>query len=400
MGEVPLRRTNSSKFRCVNVLHDLSLFAEGLKEGDLLGPGSHGGALDSFVGVLTGHTTVGKLEKDRLTAVEAEGEFHVPLHVIGVDSQISDKACQKNQHVIEQGAGIGKDNAFCATVADITLMPEGDILHGGLGIAPKNTRKAAKALAGDRVAFVRHGRASLLAFGESLLNFQDLGALEVTELGRPAIDGATDQGDRCHEFGVTVTLNDLRGDIRRLKAKLFADELLDLGIEVRIGADSSAQHAVSDPLAGLLEAFDRADKLIVHNPEFEAEGDWLRMDAVAATDHRGEFVLFGPGGYRHEKFLQILEQDVGRLDHLDGQSGIEQIGGGESPVNPAGWLTDMGGDLLEEGYHVMIRTLFDLTHLLNAEGSLLTDRFGILLGEDPELGHPFTGQRLDFEPDF
>jgi hypothetical protein len=60
----------------------------------------------------------------------------------------------------------------------------------------------------------------------------------------------------------------------------------------------------------------------------------------------------------------------------------------------------MGGDLFEEGDHVVIGPLLDLAHLLDAEGSLLTDGLGILLGEDSQFCHPFAGERLDLEPDF
>ena len=69
-------------------------------------------------------------------------------------------------------------------------------------------------------------------------------------------------------------------------------------------------------------------------------------------------------------------------------------------MDPAGGLPDMDGHLLKEGDHVVIGPLFDLTHLLDAEGSLLADRLGILLGDDPKLGHSLTGQSLDLKPDF
>ena len=121
---------------------------------------------------------------------------------------------------------------------------------------------------------------------------------------------------------------------------------------------------------------------------------------MATADHRSELVFLSLGGDRHEEFLEILEQDVGRLDHLDRKSCVEQVGRGKSAVDPAGRLTDMDGDLLQEGDHIMIRPLLDFAHLLDPESSLLADRLGIFLGNDSELGHPLTGQSLDLEPDF
>ena len=54
-----------------------------------------------------------------------------------------------------------------------------------------HARESAQALAGDRVALVRHGGAALLSFGEELLHFEHFRSLQMPKLRRPAIDART-----------------------------------------------------------------------------------------------------------------------------------------------------------------------------------------------------------------
>ena len=400
MREVALGRADFFQLRGIDVLHDFGFLTEGLKQRQFLGPGPHGGPLDGLVGILACHAPVGEFQQDGLAPPESESEVHVSLHVLGIDGQVAHKPGQQHQHVVKQGAGVGQDDPFRTGVTDVALVPESDVFHGGLGIAAKDASEAAEALAGDRVPLVRHGGASLLPLGKSLLHLEDFRPLEMAELGGPAVDAAADERDRRHELGMTVALDDLGGNVRGLEAEFFADVGLDLGIEMGVCSNGPADRTVCDAFPGLLQTLDGAAELVVHNGKLETEGDRLGMDAVAAADHRGEFVLLGPRGDRLQELLQVLEQDIGRLDHLDRQGGVEQVGRGESAVDPSGRLADMDGDFLEEGDHVVIRPLLDLADLVDAEGSLIADRLGILLGDDSDLGHPFAGKGLDFEPDF
>lgn len=278
MREVALGRADFFQLRGIDVLHDFGFLTEGLKQRELFGPGSHGGALDSLIGVLAGHASVGEFQQDGLTPPEPQGEVHIALHVLGIDGQVAYESGQQHQHVVEQGAGIRKDDPLRAGMTDVALMPKGDIFHGSLGIAAQNARKAAKPLPGNRVTLVRHGGATLLPLGESLLDLQDFRALEVAEFGGPAVDAAADERDRRHELGMTVALDDLSGNIRGLEAELFADVGLDLGIEVGIRSHSPANRAISDAFTRLLKALDSAAELVIHDGELKTEGDRLGMN--------------------------------------------------------------------------------------------------------------------------
>ena len=48
----------------------------------------------------------------------------------------------------------------------------------------------------------------LLPLGKVFFNFKNLRALEMAELGCPAINGTRDESEHAHELGVTVSLLD------------------------------------------------------------------------------------------------------------------------------------------------------------------------------------------------
>ncbi|MCG3778537.1 MAG: hypothetical protein JW388_1258 [Nitrospira sp.] len=112
---------------------------------------------------------------------------------------------------------------------DVALVPEGDVLQRSDSIAANNSRKAGEPLPRDGVAFMRHGAGAFLAFGERFLGFENFGALQVTELNRPAFDARGDESERVHELSVVVALDHLRGDRRRAKAEVFTNGRFDFG---------------------------------------------------------------------------------------------------------------------------------------------------------------------------
>ena len=88
-------------------------------------------------------------------------------------------------------------------------------------------REPAEPFASDRIALVRHGGAPFLARAEKFLHLQHLGPLQMTKLRRPTIDARGDEREGRAKFCVTIALNDLSGDRRRLQPELFADITLD-----------------------------------------------------------------------------------------------------------------------------------------------------------------------------
>ena len=82
----------------------------------------------------------------------------------------------------------------------------------GLGVAAQHAREAGDALGGDRVALVRHRARALLARAERLLDLAHLGALQVADLGREALEPGAGERDRLQQLGVAVARDDLGGD--------------------------------------------------------------------------------------------------------------------------------------------------------------------------------------------
>ena len=89
-----------------------------------------------------------------------------------------------------------------------------------LGVAAQDPREPADPLADDRVALVRHRARALLALAERLLDLAHLGALEVADLGREALQAGARQRDRAQQLGVAVARDDLGGDRLGREAEL------------------------------------------------------------------------------------------------------------------------------------------------------------------------------------
>ena len=116
-------------------------------------------------------------------------------------------------------------------------MPQRDIFQGRGHVAADHASKTSEVLRQDRVALVRHRRASLLARCKIFLRLKHFRALEMTDFRRKAFDGRGDHAERCKEHGVTVTGDNLCRDWLDLKAELGCDMLFDLRRYVREGSD-------------------------------------------------------------------------------------------------------------------------------------------------------------------
>ena len=129
------------------------------------------------------------------------------------------------------------------TVADVALVPEGDVFQRGHGVAAQDARQAGQAFAGDGIALVRHGAGTFLARREKFLRLQHFGALQMAEFRRPAFDARADQRQDADEFRVQIALDDLRGDGRRAQAQFLADAGFHPRRKMRAGADGAGKFA-------------------------------------------------------------------------------------------------------------------------------------------------------------
>ena len=162
--------------------------------------------------------------------------------------------------------------------------------------------------------------------GEKLLHLQHFGPLEVPKLSRPAIDAGGNQRQGRAKLGVAIALNNLRGNIRGFQPELFTHRPLDRRIQMRMRADRPAQFPDANPLPGLRQSLLRPSKLVEHQRELEPERDRLRMNAVAAADHRRHLESTRLRRDRRPQLAQILCQNLGRFRQLDSQGRVENVG--------------------------------------------------------------------------
>ena len=284
-------------------------------------------------------------------------------------------------------------------MADVAFVPERDIFHRGDGVTADDASQTAQSFAGDRVALVRHGRAAFLALGEKFFHLEDLGALQMAELGGPAVERAGGQGEHGHEFRMAVALDDLGGKRGGLEPELGADFLFDARIEVGARADGTAQFSHGDALAHFHETFAHAAEFVIHQRHLETEGDRFGMDAVAAAHHGRESVRTGLLRGGSADFVDTFDQQIGGFGHLHRERGVEDIGRGQPLVHPTGGGTDRGGDIFEEGNDVVVGALFDLEDLGEGKFGFFADGLGVSGRDLSQPGHGLTGEGFDLEPD-
>ena len=283
-------------------------------------------------------------------------------------------------------------------MADVALVPEGDVFHRRDCIPADHTGEAAETFAGDRVALVRHRRTAFLPLGEILLHLEHLGALEVAELGGPAVDRTRCQCEHSHELGMPVALHDLRGQRGRFQPELVADLFFDTRIEMRAGSDGAAQLAHRHARAHLHQAFAQAAEFVIHESHLEPERDGLRVDAMAASHHRRHFVRPGLSGHGGTRVIDAFHQQVASRRHLHGERGVEDVGRSQPLMHPARGRADGGSHIFEEGDDIVVGALFDFEDLRNGELRLLADGAGIFNGDLAKASHGLAGQGLDLEP--
>ena len=163
-------------------------------------------------------------------------------------------------------------------------MPEGDVLDAGLRVAAQHPRQAGDPLGADRVALVRHRRGALLARAERLLDLAHLGALQVADLGREALQAGAGDRDLRGQLGVAVARHDLRGDVLAAQAESLHHPRLDRGRDRGVGADRAGELADRELLEGGGEPRQVAVGLEGEAGEAQSEGGRLGVDAVGAAD--------------------------------------------------------------------------------------------------------------------
>ena len=285
-------------------------------------------------------------------------------------------------------------------MADVALVPEGDVLHGGEAVCPDQSGQATEVLRDDRVALVRHGGGALLARRERLLGLQHFCPLQVADLGRELLDAAREQGQGREVRRVPVALDHLVGCGRRLEPQLLTDIGFNVRRQVRERAHGARRFAARDPVTRGSKPLTMALRLVVPDGQLDAERDGLAVDAMRASDHEGVTVLPGAFAEHGEQSLQILQNCIGGLDHQDGQRGVQDIGGGQAQVQVAGCRPDLLGNGFDEGDDVVFRNPLQCLDARRIDAGLGVDLPDCRCGDQPLLRQSFAGQELHLQPRF
>ena len=333
---------------------------------------------------------------------QAAQAVQIARHGFWIDHQAIDEIGQSAKGEIEMHGGVRRDGSLHRRVADVPLVPEGDVLQGRDHCGADQARQAGEVLGEDGIALVGHGGGALLARLEGLFDLANLGALQVADLHRQALDGRRDHGQGGEIGGVPVAGNDLAGDRLDAQPELFGDVRLHRRIDAGEGADGSGNGAGGDLEAGHGQALAGAGELGVVAGELEAKGGGLGVDAVAAPDGGGQAVFEGATLKGGEHRLDVFQQQIRGAGELDGQGGVVDVRGGHALVQEARFGADDLGDVGQKGEDVVPDLALDLIDALDIENGLAAafpDRLGRRLGDDAEGRHGVGGMGLDLEHD-
>jgi len=156
---------------------------------------------------------------------------------------------------------------------------------------------------------------------------------------------------------------------------------------VRVGAHRARQLADGDRLARPAHAGDVALDLRVPERQLQPEGRRLGVHAVRPPDHRGVPVLFGARADGRGERLEVLQDEVARLAHLEGERRVDDVRGGQPEVQPPPRLAHALGHRRRERNHVVLCRLLERLDAGDVERGLLADRPRRLRRDDADFGH-------------
>jgi hypothetical protein len=122
------------------------------------------------------------------------------------------------------------------------------------------------------------------------------------------------------------------------------------------------------------------------------------MNSVGPPDRQHPLVFACPHSGCCFYFSHSRNQEVGRISQLPSQRSVENIGGGQSLMNPTPSRANVGRHILKECQNIVTRPLFVFVNLPNIELRFAPNRPGIFPGNDSPIGHSLASKDLDLQP--
>ena len=141
------------------------------------------------------------------------------------------------------------------------------------------------------------------------------------------------------------------------EAQFFRDMGFDAGIDIGEGADRAGYRAGGNLLARRLEPRPRPHEFGVKARKLDAERGRLGMDAMAAPDGRGVFVLQRALLQRGQQLIDVCDQNVGGAAQLHREARVQHIGRGHALMHE----TRFGADDLRQMRQERDDVVFDFT---------------------------------------
>ena len=222
-------------------------------------------------------------------------------------------------------------------------------------VAAHDARQPADPLGHDRVALVRHRRRALLAAAERLLDLAHLGAREVADLEREALErrrraararSAARRGGRAGGSASSSAPARARAARRRSRSTSgSAAAYVPTAPESLPTRIPSSARATPDAVALELER---------PAGELEPERRRLGVDAVRAADGERVAVLLGARGDGGERALEPVQDQRARVAELQRERRVDDVGRRQAVVEPAALLAELLGDGVDEGGDVVL----------------------------------------------
>ena len=192
-------------------------------------------------------------------------------------------------------------------------------------------------------------------------------------------------------MGVAVALDDLGGDDVGLQAHEFAGPGFHGGSDDGVVAHSAGKLAGAHVFHGGGKALLIAQELGIETGELEAVGDGFAVDAVGTAHAHKALVLAHELRQRVEHHVEVLEDELACLHHLQGHAGIHHVGRRTAEVDEAGRGADLLFKVGEEGDDVVAGGLFDLEDAVDIEVHVHHDVLQVFIRDDallvPGLAH-------------
>ena len=189
---------------------------------------------------------------------------------------------------------------------------------------------------------------------------------------------------------------------RWLHFGLTSSDVIDTAqaLQMRERADRARQLADGDDLARPLDARHVARQLRVPQRQLQAERHRLGVHAVRAADHRRAAMLLRARPHRLHQAVQVLQDQIARLAHLQRLRGVDDVRRRHAEVQPAGRRAHVLGHGGGKGDHVVLRDALDLFDARHGEGALVPDVACGLGRGDAGVGHRLDGCDFDLQPRF